>query len=78
MAWTSQGSIPDEAMSFALLKNAQTGSAAFPVSHVLSTGEFFPRVYVISYLRLVQRLRMSGAIPLFPPYLTSGCIQGQL
>jgi hypothetical protein len=78
MAWTSQGYIPEEAMSSARLKNAQTGSAAHPVSHVLSTGGFFPREYAISYLGLVRRLRLSGDIPLFLPYLTSGCTQGQL
>jgi len=72
MAWTSQGSIPVGGMSFALLKHAQTGSAAHPVSPVLSTGGSFPRKYVIIYLRLVQSLRVSGAIPPFPPNWPQG------
>ena len=42
------------------------------MSHVLSTGGFFPREYAISYLRLVQRLRLSGAMPLFPPIRLQG------
>jgi len=61
MASTSQGSIPDGAMRFSRLKNAQTGSVAHAMPHVLRTGGFFPREYVISYLRLV--LSTGGFFP---------------
>jgi len=77
MAWASQGSIPDGAMSFARLKNAQTGSAAHPVFHVLSTGVLCTgvRYHVPPSTAEVKIERSYTSIS---SYLTSECIQGQL
>jgi hypothetical protein len=80
MAWTSQRTIREEAMRFAGLKNAQTGSAAHPVSPVLSTGggggSFHRGTYQLppSSAEVKNERRYTS----ISPYLTSGCTRGQL
>jgi len=78
MAWTSQGSIPDGGTSFALLKHAQTGSAAHPVSPVLSTGGFLSTGVRYHLPPSSAELKNERSYTSISPYLTSGCTQGQM
>jgi hypothetical protein len=51
---------------FYLLPNVQAGCGAYPMDRGLSPGLMRPRREVTTHSHLLQRLRMSGAIPLLP------------
>ena len=62
-----------ETRDFSLLRSVQIGCAAHPASYSMIIG-IFPwissrGVKLIIHLHLVPRLKMSGAIPLYPPCL---------
>jgi len=59
---------------FLFSKTVQTESGAHPASHSIGTGVLSQRyngggVKMTTYLQLVPRLRMRGAIPLFLPHV---------
>ena len=78
--------IQSRVMCYISLQNIQTGSKNRGISHLINTGGSrewpFPRCQMIlcdadHSLLLVPRIRMSGAIPMFP-HMPSWCAQGQL
>jgi len=63
--------IPVQAKEFSFLQNPQTDCVAHSASRATSTGVLSRALN--TYLYLVQRLRISGAIPLFPIYIFMEC-----
>jgi len=83
MGWTTEEYPIDSRLRQVILfvyKKIKTGHGAHPASHSRGTGVFSPENKVSgseSYLYLLQRLRMNGAVPP-PPHILSWQAYGQL